>query len=281
MDHLQWTAELPELRNPVLVVAFEGWNDAGDAASTSAEQIVEHYHATQFATLDPEQFYDFTHSRPLVRLDEDGQRFVEWPTNSFSAAVLPSLERDLIVLRGVEPELRWRTFCAEIVGLAQQLNVDMAISLGALIADVTHTRPTTIYSTTSDPTLQTQLDLEPSNYEGPTGIVGVLSEAFRDAGIPAMSLWATVPSYVPHSPAPKAALALLGRLSKVLDSPILRQDLVSQANDYDKQLNDLLAQDPETSRYVADLEEQYDSELRATSSGEMIEDLEAFLRDQP
>lgn len=280
MDHLQWTDEIPNLRNPILVIAFEGWNDAGDAASTSAKQIAKHYHTKKFATIDPESFYDFSSTRPFVRLNSDGERYVEWPTNSWSAAVLNDGDRDLVVLSGVEPDLRWRTFCDQIVGLATRLDVSMAVTLGALIADVAHTRPASVFGTSSDQDVQERLDLEPSNYEGPTGIVGVLNEAFRSAGLPSMSLWASVPSYVPNSPAPKAALALLDRLSEVLDSPLLLPDLVEQAADYDKQLGELLSQDPETQRFVTDLEERHDAKLRPESSEEMIEDLENFLRDQ-
>lgn len=280
MDHLQWTDERPKLRNPVLVVAFEGWNDAGDAASISASQIADHYRAIRFATIDPEPFFDFSKSRPIIRLNDEGERFIEWPTTSFSAAILADTDRDLIVLTGTEPELRWRTFSEQITELALDFEVEIAVTVGALIADVTHTRPTTIYGTSSDLDLQKRLNLEPSNYEGPTGIIGVLNEAFRTAGIPSMSLWATVPSYVPHAPAPKAALALLDRLSQVLDSPISRPKLVEQAAEYDSQLNELLSKDDETSRYVADLEERYDSALRPESSDGMIEDLERFLREQ-
>ncbi len=280
MDHLQWTDERPILRNPILVVAFEGWNDAGDAASISARQIAEHYNTSEFATIDPESFYDFSSSRPLIRLNEDGERYVQWPTNSFSAAVIPDADRDLIVLNGVEPELRWRTFSEQVTKLALEFNVDIAVTVGALIADVTHTRPTTVYGTSSDTDLCKRLSLEPSSYEGPTGIVGVLNEALQQSGITSMSLWATVPSYVPHAPAPRAALALLDRLSQVLDAPILRPDLVEQAAEYDSQLNELISQDDETRRYVTDLEERYDTALRSDSSDGMIEDLENFLRDQ-
>ncbi len=280
MDHLQWTDERPTLRNPILVIAFEGWNDAGDAASISARQIAEHYHTSEFATIDPEAFYDFSSSRPLIRLNEDGERYVQWPTNSFSAAVISDADRDLIVLNGVEPELRWRTFSEQVTQLALDFKVDIAVTVGALIADVTHTRPTTVYGTSSDTDLCQRLSLEPSSYEGPTGIVGVLNEALQQAGITSMSLWATVPSYVPHAPAPRAALALLDRLSQVLDAPILRPDLVEQAAEYDSQLNELISQDDETRRYVTDLEERYDSALRSDSSDGMIEDLENFLRDQ-
>ncbi len=280
MDHLQWTDDRPNLRNPVLVVAFEGWNDAGDAASICTRQVVEHYQAKEFAAIDPEAFYDFTSTRPLIRLNDAGERYVEWPTNTFSAAILADTNRDLIILTGIEPELRWRTFSRQITDLAQDLKVEIAVTVGSLIADVTHTRPTTVYGTSSDSDLCKRLHLEPSNYEGPTGIIGVLNEAFKEAGIPSMSLWATVPSYVPHAPAPKAALALLDRLSQVLDSPILRPELVEQAAEYDSQLNELVSKDDDTQRYVSNLEERYDSALRPESSDGMIEDLEQFLREQ-
>ncbi len=279
MDHLLWVEERPKLRKPILVVAFEGWNDAGDAASTSASQVADHYHTRVFASINPEPFYDFTSSRPFIRLNNKGERYLEWPTNKFSSAKLADSDRDLIVLTGIEPELRWRTFCQQVTDLAQEFDVQMAVTVGALIADVTHTRPTTVYGTSSDAELCTRLKLEPSNYEGPTGIIGVLNEAFRSVDIPSMSLWAAVPSYVPHAPAPKAALALLDRLSQVLDAPILRPELVEQANEYNSQLNELISRDDETRRYVSKLEEQYDNGLRHESSKGMIEDLENYLRD--
>ena len=278
MDHLRWTDERPALRRPVLVLAFEGWNDAGDAASTAARHIAGRFDAAPFAEIDSEAFYDFTDTRPIVRLD-DGNRSIHWPKNEFCAAPLPDADHDLIVLTGLEPQLRWRTYTKQVVDLAQRFDCQMAISLGALIADVAHSRPTTIYGSTENVELGSKLDLEPSTYEGPTGIVGVVHSALREAGIDSMSLWAAVPSYVPHANSPKAALALVDRLAQVLGFPILGGDLVEATADYESQITELVSEDIETKAYVEQLESQYDS-VGPESSAELIEELENFLKDQ-
>lgn len=274
----------------MLIVAFEGWNDAGDAASTAASHVVEQFDATTFAEIDPELFYDFSDTRPFVRLDGQQQRRIDWPANTFASAQLSAgatrsplddaTPRDLIVLRGIEPQLRWRTFCDEVVHLATELGVDMVVTLGALIADVAHSRPITVYGTTDDSALGSRLDLEPSSYEGPTGIVGVLHHHFRSAGLHSASLWATVPSYVPHAPSPKAALSLIDRLGTLLDIPILGGDLVEATASYESQINELVNDDDETSAYVRSLEERYDESMTPESGDELINELEKFLRDQ-
>ncbi len=278
MDHIRWTDERPTLRRPVLLVAFEGWNDAGDAASTATRHVAERLGAKPFAEIDPEIFYDFTEARPSVTL-EDGERTLSWPLNEFSAAVTPDTESDLIVLVGIEPQLRWRTYSEQIIELAELLDCSMIVSLGALIADVAHSRPTTIYGSTDDPELGRRLDLEPSTYEGPTGIVGVVHSAFRDRSIDSVSLWAGVPSYVPHASSPKAALALVDRLSQMLDIPILAGELISAAAEYESQITELVSEDDETSAYVAQLEARYDS-MAPESSATLIEELERFLEGQ-
>lgn len=263
-----------------MVMAFEGWNDAGDAASTAARRLSESFKAEPFAELEAEPFYDFTAARPFVKLGSKGERTIEWPENIFSAAVVPDAERDLIFVRGVEPQLKWRTFSRQITGIAQELDVSLVVSLGALITDVAHSRPTPIYGTSADTDLCAKLDLETSSYEGPTGIVGVIHDACQKAGLQTVSLWATVPSYVPHAPSPKAALALIDRLGTLIDVPILAGDLVEQASEYETQINDLLADDDETRAFVSNLEQRYDESMRPESSAAMIEDLEKFLRDQ-
>lgn len=277
---IRWISEKPSLRQPILVLAFEGWNDAGDAASGALTHLIEHLDAVPFAQIDAEPFYDFSSTRPLVRLDADGNRKIEWPTNEFSAAVVPDAERDVVVLSGIEPQLKWQTFSEQIAALAKDLGIELVVTLGALIADVVHSRPITVYGTSHDATLCEQLDLEPSTYEGPTGIVGVVHAACQDAELASMSLWAAVPSYVPHATSPKAALALVERLGDILHISTVTSDLVGEAEEYERQIDSLVADDDETRAYVAHLEEQYDASMRPESTAELIEELEEFLRDQ-
>jgi proteasome assembly chaperone (PAC2) family protein len=261
-------------------MAFEGWNDAGDSATTAADHIVDKLGAEVFATLDPEPFYDFTNTRPTVRLNADGKREISWPTNDFASAVLPDSDRDIIILTGTEPQLRWRTYCEAVVKLAAEHDVSLVVSLGALIADVVHTRPTTIYGASYDPALCEELDLEPSGYEGPTGIVGVIHDAFNQAQMGSVSLWGTVPSYVPHAPSPKAAMALVNRVAKLVDIEIPVTSLESSSQVYEKQITDLVSDDLETQEYVADLEARYDEAIGPGSGEALISELEEFLRDQ-
>jgi predicted ATP-grasp superfamily ATP-dependent carboligase len=278
VEHIRWTDERPALRRPVLVLAFEGWNDAGDAASTAARHIADRLDAAPFADIDAEIFYDFTDTRPIVNLD-NGERSIAWPINEFSASVRTDDDRDVIVVSGLEPQLRWRTYSEQIVGLAKELGVELVISLGALIADVAHSRPTTIYGSTDNAELGSKLDLEPSSYEGPTGIVGVIHSAFQREGIDSVSLWAAVPSYVPHANSPKAALALVDRLAQILGFPILGGDLVEATADYESQITELVSEDDDTRAYVERLESQYDS-MGPGSGAELIEELEQFLKEQ-
>ena len=217
MEHVSWTAR-PRLRRPVLIAAFEGWNDAGDAASFAARYLAKQWDAEQFAELDPEDFYDFTETRPRVKLDDDLQREIMWPANEFYAATPPGFERDLIVLIGTEPQLRWKTFSRQIVEVVRSLDASMVVTLGALLAEVAHSRPVSVVGTTSDPEIAEDLGLRPSSYQGPTGIVGVLHDECRQAGLSSASLWAAVPAYVPSSPSPKAALALVERCAALLGS---------------------------------------------------------------
>ncbi len=270
----------PKLNSPILVMAFEGWNDAGEAASTATTHVAETFDAEPFATIDPEPFYDFSTTRPFVRIDDDQERVLDWPENVFSAVATEEGSPDLVVFTGIEPQLKWRTFCNDVVALALELNVEMVVTLGALIADVAHSRPTTIFGTSGDPDICTKLSLEPSRYEGPTGIVGVLHHACHEAGLGTCSLWASVPSYVANAPSPKAALALVDRLGSLIDLPILGRNLVEEAAEYESQIDEALEDDETTREYVTSLEQRYDEELRADSSADMIEDLENFLREQ-
>ena len=216
---------VPELVDPLLIAAFEGWNDAGDAATQAVEHLEETWGADQIGELDPEDYYDFQVNRPYVAVDEAGMREIAWPQTRISVARLPGLRRDVVLVRGVEPSMRWRTFCSELLGVAVELGVEKVVTLGALLADTPHTRPVPVTGTASDPAVALALGLEQSRYEGPTGIVGVLQEACFRIGIPAISVWAAVPHYVAQPPCPKAALALLRRVEDLLDIPIPLGDL--------------------------------------------------------
>lgn len=278
MDHIQWTAERPELRNPILIAAFEGWGDAGDAATTAARHIRDRLGGEVIAGIDPEPFYDFTSTRPYVRLDS-GERVIDWPANEIAAVTVPDSSHDLIVLVGIEPQLQWRTFARQILALVDEFQVELVISLGALIAEVVHTRPATVYSSGYDPELNERLDLEPSTYQGPTGIIGVLHDALNTHGIPSISLWSAVPGYVHSATSPKAALALVERVSQLLELPVPTTALEIGAAAYERQVSELVEGNDETRAYVAQLEEAYDS-LRPETSASLIEELEQYLRDR-
>ncbi len=261
-----------------MVLAFEGWNDAGDAASSAARHIRDRFGGQVFAEIDPEEFYDFTDTRPNIRLDGD-RRAIDWPENSFAAIASTDAGRDMIVMVGNEPQLRWRSYNEQIVAMVEEFEVEMVISLGALIADVVHSRPATIYSAGYDLALIEQLDLEPSSYEGPTGIVGVVHDALQNGGHGSISLWASVPSYVPHATSPKAALALVNRVAQLLDLAIPTTALEIGAAAYERQITELVTDDDETSEYVTRLEEEYDKSMRPESGEKLIKELEEFLRD--
>jgi len=215
MDYVRWH-DRPKLKRPVLVAAFEGWNDAADAATSAARFLRDHWAARQFAEIDSEEFYDFSSTRPQVRLVDGLTREIVWPANELYAASIPGGERDVIVLLGVEPGLKWRTFSTQIVDVGRELGVELFLTLGALLADVPHTRPVRVTGTAADAELVQRLGLQRSRYEGPTGIVGVLHDAFSKAKVPSASLWAAVPHYVSLAPSPRAALALCRRLGELV-----------------------------------------------------------------
>ncbi|MDQ6796559.1 MAG: PAC2 family protein, partial [Actinomycetota bacterium] len=258
MDHVQWDNR-PRLRRPVLIVAFEGWNDAADAASDAARYLQVRWGARPFATIDPEEFYDFSSTRPEARLGDGLRREIVWPTTEFSAASLPDTPHDVVVLVGSEPQLRWRTFCSEVVGVATELRAEMVITLGALLADVAHTRPVRVTGTAADSELVASLGLERSTYEGPTGILGVLQDAFRTAEVKSASLWAAVPHYVAATPSPKATLALVERTAGLLSTRVITADLEQRAVDYERQVTEVVATDDDVSAYVRRLEETADA----------------------
>jgi proteasome assembly chaperone (PAC2) family protein len=279
MEHVAWT-DHPRLRRPVLIAAFEGWNDAGEGATYAARYLARQWSARRFAVLDPEEFFDFSSTRPTVRLDEGFQRQIEWPSTELAAGGVPGGDGDAVILIGTEPQLRWRTFTSEIVEVAGELDVSMVITLGALLAEVPHTRPVPIVGTADDEDLIRRLDLRRSTYQGPTGIVGVLTDATRRAGIPTVSLWATVPSYVPGAPSPKAALALVERVGSVLGITVPAVELAAAARSYEQQLNELVAGDDDMAGYVARLEEAADEGGDDDDHEGLIEEVERYLRDQ-
>jgi hypothetical protein len=270
---------VPELVDPFLVAAFEGWNDAGDAATAAVEHLEGVWAATPFAALDPEDYYDYQVNRPTISLTGDGSRLITWPTTRLSYARLPTLGRDAVLVRGIEPNMRWQGFATEILGFCQELGIEMAVTLGALLADSPHTRPVPVTGTSSDETLSRTLALEPSTYEGPTGIVGVVQDACTRAGIPALSIWAAVPHYVSSPPCPKATLALLRHLEDLLDVPIPLGELPDDARAWERGVDELAAEDAEVAEYVRSLEEAKDLSEAPEASGEAIaKEFERYLR---
>ncbi len=282
--------ELPHARllaeagtsSPVIIAAFEGWNDAGDAATTAARYLINRWSARPSIDLDPEPFFDFASTRPLVVLEDDGSRRIAWPETRFFAPRTLGHDGapDAVVLLGIEPQMRWRTFCEHIVGVAKQLDARMIVTLGALLAEVPHTRPTRVYGTVDTPELVGDMDLEASSYEGPTGIVGVLGALARDNGLGSASLWAAVPSYVPGAPSPKAALALIERLGVLMRTSISTVDLQLATAAYERQVTELVAEDDDTITYVRSLEEQHDDDNMLPTADSLVAEVERFLRDQ-
>lgn len=284
MDHVLWESR-PTLRRPVLLAAFEGWNDAGDAASSAVRYLRDRWQAKPFATIDPEDYFDFSSTRPQVRLNDDLMREIAWPSNELSAASLPGTSRDVIVLLGTEPQLKWRTFTEELVGVATSLGVELVVTLGALLADVAHTRPVRVTGTAADNELVQRLGLTKSTYEGPTGIVGVLHEAFSRAEIPSASLWAAVPHYVAATPSPKASLALVERAARLLSTSLFTADLQVMAADYERQVSEVVDSDDDVAAYVRRLEDHADDPdesggLELVSGDALADELERFLREQ-
>ena len=275
-------AERPSLERPVLITAFRGWNDGGQGASLAGAYLARLWDAEQFAEIDPEEFFDFQATRPMVSLTEGTTRKLEWPENLLFHARIPDAGRDAILLLGVEPNLRWRRFTGLIVELATELGAELVVTLGALLADVPHTRPAAVTGSASDPELVERLGLQLSRYEGPTGIVGVLHDAFRTAGVPSVSLWAAVPHYVSLAPSPKAALALCERLSGVIGAPVDTSELAEAAESYQRQVTEAVATDEETAAYVEELEQRSDElDEESLPSGESLAaELTRFLRER-
>lgn len=288
MDHVRWLADDLALTNPVVVAAFTGWNDAGDAASTAVRTMIETSAARPVAEIDPEPYTDFATVRPHVTLDEERNRSIVWPTVGVWGASLPG--SDVILVLGPEPALRWRSFCEQITGIARHAGAPMAFTLGALLADVPHTRRTQIIGTASDSAMVERFDLERSRYEGPTGIVGVLHDAMSRRGLPTASLWAAVPGYASQLPSPRASSALLERLCSMMGTPPPLSTIAGQIADYDAQVSALIADDDDLVTYVQRLEAMVDeisdgdadgSDIDDTDPGRLAAEVEQFLRDHP
>jgi proteasome assembly chaperone (PAC2) family protein len=273
----------PDLRRPVLIAAFRGWNDGGQGATLGGGYLARQWGAESFAEIEPENFYDFQAVRPNVSLEEGLTRKLEWPANSFFHAPVPDADRDAVILLGVEPNLRWKTYSQLVLDLAQDLGVELVVTLGSLLADVPHTRPAPVSAAASDPALVEELGLEPSRYEGPTGIVGVILDLCRQAGIPSVSLWAAVPHYVSLAPSPRAALALCRRLGEVVGTDIDLAELEQASEEYTEQVTEAVASDADTASYVEELERRVDLSEAAEElpSGESLAaELTRFLRER-
>jgi proteasome assembly chaperone (PAC2) family protein len=279
--------ERPALERPILIAAFRGWNDGGQAATLAAGYLARQWGAQKFADIDPELFVDFQATRPSVSLEDGQTRTIEWPENAFFRGRIPGTDRDAVLLVGVEPNYRWRTFAELIAGLAEDLGVEMAITFGALLADVPHTRLAPVTGAASEQRLVDELGLQLSRYEGPTGIVGVILDACRRQGIPSVSLWAAVPHYVSLAPSPPAARALCERLAGVLGTSIDVTELAEAEESYIEQVSQAVASDAETQAYVEELEQRADSlgswleDTGSLPSGDELEaEITRFLRER-
>lgn len=274
-----------ELRDPILVAAFHGWNDAGDAATFAATHLGRVWSASKFASIDPEEFYDFQAVRPQVQLEDGETRSITWPTNEFSAAVIPGADHDVLLLIGTEPNLRWRTFTNLVVGVAKSHGVGLVITFGALLADVPHSRPVQITGTAVDAEVIERLNLYRSRYEGPTGIVGVLHDAFGKAGIPSASLWAAVPHYLAVTPNPKAALALVEKATELIGVSADIDELTRATAAYEERVSEIVSTDDDVQAYVKLLEERTDEDDEMDpgeipSGEDLAAELERYLREQ-
>jgi len=277
VDSLIWEGDLPHLRSPVLVCAFRGWNDAAAAASTALGAVASSLDSELIARIDPEEYFDFQGTRPTISLVEGQTRRIDWPENSLYAVRVPTADRDLVLLDGTEPNLRWRTFSETIATAADALGVEMMITLGALIAEVSHTLPVPITGLASDQQMVEELDLERSNYEGPTGITGVVHDLCRQAGINSASLWAAVPHYVAAVPNPKAALALLRRLEGLTGIAVEASELEEESAEYEEQIGRAVAANPEIEDLVSRIEaEQVDL---LTAEGEEVPSADSIARE--
>ena len=271
--------DLPELDDPVVVVAFEGWNDAGDAATGAVEHLELIWDADPLAALDPEDYYDFQVNRPTVSLVDGVSRRIEWPTTRISVARPPGADRHVVLIRGIEPNMRWRSFCDELIELIQELGASTVVALGALLADTPHTRPTPVTGSAYDAESAANWGLETSTYQGPTGILGVFQDACVQAGLPAVSFWAAVPHYVSQPPSPRATVALLQRVEEVLELTVPLGTLPQQADDWVKTVDEMANEDDEVVEYVRSLEERATaSDLSQANGDQIAREFERYLR---
>ena len=282
---IQWNNKelLEDLNNPVVITAFEGWNDAGEAATSAVKYFLDRFNAIKIGTIESEEFFDFTISRPVIEIPDE-QREIIWPATDIYVAKMSDSKHDLIIIVGHEPQLRWRTFTDQIIEIASISNSHMVITVGSLLTDIPHSRPVKVFGSSDDSDLAQRLNLPPSTYEGPTGIVGVVNSVLREKGMSSMSLWAGVPSYVSGANSPKAALALVERLAEVLQIGIACTDLEIASAAYERQINELVAEDMDTAEYVNQLEEDFDnkSEVEEQDGNPelLVSEVEDFLRNQ-
>ena len=280
--------QIPLLRNPVMVMAFSGWNDAAEAASGAVEHLLSGWRdigddvvPELIADVESEDYYDFQVNRPVVSIDESQIRSITWPTTQVFGLSIPSMARDLVIVTGVEPSMRWKSFTSDLLDLADDLEVSLIVTLGSLLADTPHTRPITVTGTGAHPSISARLGVSVSKYEGPTGILGIIQDGCMRRGIDAISLWAAVPHYASNAPSPKATLALINTLEDFLDISIPLSDLPEAADAWEKDVNDLAAEDNEVAEYVKALEESKDAaELPEVSGDSIAKEFERYLRRQ-
>jgi proteasome assembly chaperone (PAC2) family protein len=280
--------QIPLLREPIMIMAFSGWNDAAEAASGAVEHLLSGWRDKNddvlpelIANVESEDFYDFQVNRPVVSIDESEIRSITWPSTQVFGMVIPSMKRDLVIVTGVEPSMKWKSFTSDLLDLADDLEVSLIVSLGSLLADTPHTRPISVTGTGAHPSIANRLGVSVSKYEGPTGILGIIQDGCMRRGIDAISLWAAVPHYASNAPSPKATLALINTLEEFLDVKIPLSDLPEKADAWEREVNDLAAEDSEIADYVKALEESKDAaELPDVSGDTIAREFERYLRRQ-
>ena len=280
--------QIPLLRNPVMIMAFSGWNDAAEAASGAVEHLLSGWKDKKddvlpelIAEVESEDFYDFQVNRPQVSIDDSQIRSITWPSTQIFGLAVPSMSRDLVIVTGVEPSMRWKSFTSDLLDIADDCEVSLVVTLGSLLADTPHSRPITVTGTGAHPTIADRLGVSVSKYEGPTGILGIIQDSCMRRGIDAISLWAAVPHYAASSPSPKATLALINTLEEFLDISIPLSDLPERSDAWEKEVNDLAAEDSEVAEYVKALEESKDAaELPEVSGDSIAKEFERYLRRQ-